>query len=75
MFITYQLIAMHCTCAIIDFIVIARYAFYDMKFLKYLDHALYCINKLKDVFKDLRLKISYRKTVDKNDDDSVDLKK
>ncbi len=74
MFTTYQLIAMHCACAIIDFIVIARYAFYDMKFLKYLDHALYCINELKDVFKDLRLKISYRKTVDKNDDDSVDLK-
>ncbi len=66
---------MHCAYAIIDFIVIARYASHDMKFLKYLDHALYCIDKLKDVFKDSRSKISHKKTVDENDDDSVDLKK
>jgi len=75
LFTTYQLTAMHCAHAIIDFIVIAHYTFHDMKFLKYLDHALYCIDKLKDVFKDLCSKISHRKTVDKNDDDSVDLKK
>ncbi len=75
MFTTYQLTAMHCAHAIIDFIVIARYTSHDMKFLKYLGYALYCINKLKDVFKDLRSKISHRKTVDENDDDNVDLKK
>jgi len=75
MFITYQSTEMHCAHAIIDFIVIAHYAFHDMKFLKYLDHALYCIDKLKDVFKNLRSKISHRKTVNENDDDSVDLKK
>ncbi len=75
MFTTYQSTAMHCAHAIIDFIVIAHYTSHDTKFLKYLDHALYCINKLKDVFKDLRSKISYRKTVDENNDDSVDLKK
>ncbi len=75
MFTMYQLTAMHCAHAIIDFIVIACYAFHDMKFLKYLDHALYCIDKLKDVFKDSCLKISHRKTVNENDENSVDLKK
>ncbi len=50
MFTTYQSTAMHCAHAIIDFIVIAHYTFHDMKFLKYLDHALYCIDKFKDVF-------------------------
>ncbi len=66
---------MHCTHAIINFIVIARYTFHDMKFLKYFDHALYYIDKLKDVFKDLRSKISHRKTVNENNDDNVNLKK
>jgi len=66
---------MHYARTIIDFIIIARYAFYNTKFLKYLNHALYYINKLKDVFKDLRLKISYKKTVNENNNDSVNLKK
>ncbi len=75
MFTAYQPAAMHCARAIIDFIVIARYASHDTEFLKYLDHALYCIDKLKGVFKDSRPKVSHRKTVDDSDDDSVDLKK
>ena len=75
MFIIYKLIIIHYARIIIDFIIITRYAFYNTKFLKYLNHVLYYINKLKDVFKDLRLKISYKKTVNENDDDSVNLKK
>jgi len=75
MFTTYQLTAMHYAHAIIDFIVIARYTSHDTKFLKYLDHALYYIDKLKDVFKDSRSKISLRKTVNENDNDNIDLKK
>ncbi len=75
MFTIYKLTVMHYARTIIDFIIIARYAFYNTKFLKYLNHALYYINKLKDVFKDLRLKISYKKTVNENNNDSVNLKK
>ena len=75
MFIIYKLIIMHYAYIIINFIIIARYAFYNTKFLKYLHHALYYINKLKNVFKDLRLKISYKKTVNENNNNSVNLKK
>jgi len=66
---------MHYARTIINFIIIARYASHNTKFLKYLNHALYYINKLKDVFKDSRLKVSHKKTVNKNDNDSVNLKK
>ncbi len=66
---------MHYAYAIINFIIVACYAFHDIKFLKYLDHALYCINKLKNIFKDSCLKISHKKTVNENNDDNIDLKK
>ncbi len=39
---------------IINFVIIIRYIFYNTKFLKYLNYALYYINKLKNVFKNLR---------------------
>ncbi len=75
MFTIYKSTAIHYARAIINFIVITRYASHNTKFLKYLNHALYYINKLKDVFKDSRLKISHKKTVNENDNDSVNLKK
>ncbi len=46
--------AMHYARAIINFVIIIRYIFYNTKFLKYLNHALYYINKLKSIFKDSR---------------------
>ncbi len=39
---------------IINFVIIIRYIFYNTKFLKYLNYALYYINKLKNIFKNSR---------------------
>ncbi len=42
--------AMHCTRAVIDFIMIASYKTHSESTLQYLEHALYCINKTKEAF-------------------------
>ncbi len=68
LFIINKFTVMHCARAIINFVIIARYISYNTKFLKYLNHALYCINKLKNVFKDSRSQISYKKTGNENDE-------
>ncbi len=41
---------MHCTWAMIDFIMLAQYTSYDEDILKYMQHALFQWNKLKKVF-------------------------
>jgi hypothetical protein len=46
--------AMHCTRAIVDFILLAQYKTHDDETLRYLDHALYRIDKTKVAFKALR---------------------
>jgi len=42
--------AMHCTWAMIDFIMLAQYTSYDEDILRYMQHALFRWNKLKKVF-------------------------
>ena len=39
-----------CTCAILDFIMLAQYILYDDKMLCYVEHALYRLEKTKIVF-------------------------
>jgi hypothetical protein len=46
--------AMHCARAIIDFILLAQYKTHNDETLRYLDHALYRIDKTKVVFKQFR---------------------
>ena len=46
--------AMHCAWAIVDFILIAQYKTHNEETLRYLDHALYRIDKTKVAFKALR---------------------
>jgi hypothetical protein len=46
--------AIHCARAIVDFILIAQYKTHNDETLRYLDHALYRIDKTKVVFKALR---------------------
>jgi hypothetical protein len=41
---------------IMDFITLTEYRFYDEKTLGYIKHALNKINKMKEKFRDLRLK-------------------
>ncbi len=45
---------MHCTQAMIDFIMLAQYISYDEDTLRYMQHALFRWNKLKKVFQYLR---------------------
>ncbi len=45
--------AMHCTWAMIDFIMLAQYTSHDEDTLKYMQHALFWWNKLKKVFQHL----------------------
>ncbi len=54
LFIINKFAVMYYARVIINFVIITRYIFHNTKFLKYLNHALYYINKLKSVFKDLR---------------------
>jgi hypothetical protein len=42
--------------AIIDFITLTEYRFYDKETLRYMKYALNKINKMKEKFRDLRLK-------------------
>ncbi len=42
--------AMHCTQAMIDFIMLAQYTLHDEDILRYMQHALFQWNKLKKVF-------------------------
>src|SRR5271165_5003724 len=48
-----ELAAMHCTQAIVDFILIAQYKTYNSKTLCYIEHALYRINRMKVAFRAL----------------------
>lgn len=43
--------ALHCAWAIFDFVTLAQYTFHDSDTLRYMQHALYCINKLKAIFR------------------------
>ncbi len=43
--------AMHCTRAVINFIMIASYKTHSELTLQYLEHALYCIDKTKEAFR------------------------
>jgi hypothetical protein len=43
--------AMHCTRAVIDFIMIASYKTHSKSTLQYLEYALYCIDKTKEAFR------------------------
>ena len=40
----------HCTCAILDFTMLAQYLSHNNETLSYIDHALYRLNKTKIVF-------------------------
>ena len=46
--------ALHCTRAILDFVMLSTYASHDETTLGYLEHALYRIDKLKPVFRHSR---------------------
>ena len=46
---------MHCARAIVDFILMAQYKTHDDETLRYMEQALYRIDKMKVAFKALRL--------------------
>lgn len=46
--------AVHYARALVDFVVLAQYTSHDEDTLRYLQHALFRINKLKDIFRHLR---------------------
>src|SRR5277367_6246025 len=46
--------AMHCARAVVDFILMAQYKTHDNETLRYMDHALYRIDRMKVAFKALR---------------------
>ena len=48
-----ELAAMHCTQAIVDFILIVQYKTYNSETLHYIEHALYKIDKIKVAFRAL----------------------
>ncbi|KAI9840208.1 MAG: hypothetical protein M1837_001836 [Sclerophora amabilis] len=46
--------ALHCARAIIDFVIMARYRTHDEDTVRYMSHALYRVDKLKEVFRQYR---------------------